>query len=134
MMLQELIGHCTAVYLNNRQTALALEQHLSQYGYQQAPGTEVEPEHLDTLIVADDGKLTCCRCHTAPLSNQQQITIQLQVVPASGCWTLLCRPKQHRMYHQHQHRVVDTQPVCLDNFATPRVPTALLSSMCRIQH
>ena len=55
-MLQELIGHCTAVYLNNRQTALALEQHLSQYGYQQPPGIQIEPEQPEALAVDDEGE------------------------------------------------------------------------------
>ncbi len=41
--LQELIGHCSAVYCNNRATALALEEHLSQYGYRQPVGAVLEP-------------------------------------------------------------------------------------------
>ncbi|KAF6265737.1 hypothetical protein COO60DRAFT_870826 [Scenedesmus sp. NREL 46B-D3] len=45
--LEELIGHCTAVYHANRTTALQLEQHLSQYGYQRPAGAVLEPEHPD---------------------------------------------------------------------------------------
>lgn len=55
--LQELIGHCSAVYSINRATALALEQHLVQYGYQQPADAVLEPECLqDVLQDETEGK------------------------------------------------------------------------------
>jgi hypothetical protein len=53
-MLQELIGHCSSVYSVNRATALALEQHLSQYGYQQPADAVLEPESLQECMQEDD--------------------------------------------------------------------------------
>jgi hypothetical protein len=53
-LLQELIGHCSAVYRLNRATALALEQHLSQYGYQQPVDAVLEPEGVQECMQEDD--------------------------------------------------------------------------------
>jgi hypothetical protein len=50
---QELIGHCSAVYHSNRAAAIALEGHLVQYGYQPAAGGVQEPEHIDQLLTED---------------------------------------------------------------------------------
>jgi hypothetical protein len=57
MSLQELIGHCSAVYNVNRATVLALEQHLAQYGYQQPANAVLEPESLQSCMQDNtDGK------------------------------------------------------------------------------
>jgi hypothetical protein len=52
--LQELIGHCTAVYHANRTAALQLEQHMCQYGYQRPAGAVLEPDNPDDFISQDD--------------------------------------------------------------------------------
>lgn len=57
--LQELIGHCTAVYNSNRTATLALEQHLSQYGYQRPEETVQEPENPEKLMQDAGGWLVC---------------------------------------------------------------------------
>jgi hypothetical protein len=53
-VLQELIGHCSAVYSVNRAAALALEQHLSQYGYQQPADAVLELESLQDCMMQED--------------------------------------------------------------------------------
>jgi hypothetical protein len=69
IVLQELIGHCSAVYRVNRATVLALEAHLEQYGYQQPPNAVQEPEGLqDCLLDNTDGK---CTLSTACSSSMQ---------------------------------------------------------------
>lgn len=45
------------MYSINRTTALALEQHLAQYGYQQPAGAVLEPETLhDNYLLQDDNQ------------------------------------------------------------------------------
>eukprot|EP00879_Flechtneria_rotunda_P019846 GHRR01020860.1.p1 GENE.GHRR01020860.1~~GHRR01020860.1.p1 ORF type:complete len:461 (+),score=147.66 GHRR01020860.1:55-1383(+) len=51
--LEELIGHCAAVYSSNRATALALEGHLEQYGYQRWPATQWEPDNPLKYVAED---------------------------------------------------------------------------------
>jgi hypothetical protein len=46
------------VYHANRAAALQLEQHLSQYGYQQSAGAVLEPANPDDFILQDD-QLQC---------------------------------------------------------------------------
>lgn len=59
-LLQELIGHCSAVYSVNRAAALALEQHLLQYGYQQPADAVLAPESLQECMQEDtDSKRLC---------------------------------------------------------------------------
>lgn len=65
-MLQELIGHCSAVYRVNRATALALEQHLAQYGYQRPADAVLEPESLQECMQEDtDSKYTLGTCYSS---------------------------------------------------------------------
>lgn len=42
---QELLGHCLALYQDNRSSIQRLEAHLGQYGYTAPPGLQVEPEN-----------------------------------------------------------------------------------------
>eukprot|EP00775_Hariotina_reticulata_P003930 gene3930-4184_t len=64
---EELIGHCSAVYHSNRAAALALEEHLAQYGYQTSSRAVQEPEHIDDLLTDDAG--VCLDPETAVLSR-----------------------------------------------------------------
>lgn len=70
---QELIGHCSAVYSVNRATALALEQHLVQYGFQQPPGAVLEPESLQDCMQEDSGG-TCGVHSSGCLVNTAELT------------------------------------------------------------
>ncbi|KAG2426160.1 hypothetical protein HXX76_013141 [Chlamydomonas incerta] len=42
---EELLGHCLALYQDNRSSIQRLEAHLGQYGYSAPPGLQVEPEN-----------------------------------------------------------------------------------------
>jgi hypothetical protein len=65
------------VYHANRTAALQLEQHLSQYGYQQPAGAVLEPENPDDFIAQDDQLQlgTYCNRQTAetPLGSIQRM-------------------------------------------------------------
>ncbi len=49
-MMQELLGHCAAVYSSNRAGIQALEQHLQQYGYETPLEAVQEPEDPMSLM------------------------------------------------------------------------------------
>jgi hypothetical protein len=83
--LQELIGHCTALYHANRTAALQLEQHLCQYGYQRPAGAVLEPENPDDFILQEDqqqfGAFTTCQHYFAQLAVSMSL-------PAKTCVAL----------------------------------------------
>lgn len=56
--LQELLGHCLALYQANRQLACKLEDHLEQYGYTKPSSREEEPEDpCSSVTLSEYGEL-----------------------------------------------------------------------------
>lgn len=53
-LLQELLGHCLALYQANRQLACQLEDHLEQYGYTKPSTHEEEPEDPYGLVTLSE--------------------------------------------------------------------------------
>jgi hypothetical protein len=77
--LQELIGHCTAVYHANRTAALQLEQHLSQYGYQRPAAAVLEPENPDDFVSQEDQQ------QFGALGTPQHLFCNQKVAAVVGC-------------------------------------------------
>lgn len=53
-LLQELLGHCLALYQTNQQLACKLEDHLQQFGYTKSSVCEEEPEDPCSLAITSD--------------------------------------------------------------------------------
>ncbi|WIA34718.1 hypothetical protein OEZ86_013029 [Tetradesmus obliquus] len=124
--LEELIGHCTAVYHANRTAALQLEQHLSQYGYQQPAGAVLEPENPDDFIQQDD-QLQQGMYGAAADALEPPMTVlgRLSCKAAAGHLSALGSMQQQRQAYS-----TPTSPVSKLSLASlkPGLPTSRLGS------
>lgn len=99
-LLQELIGHCSAVYSVNCAAALALEQHLSQYGYQQPADAVLEPESVQECMQEDtDSKRLCDAAGTDAKLHVHVLTALLRLC-LPPCCSRPCR-RVHRLHCTH---------------------------------
>ncbi len=97
---QELIGHCSALYTANRDATLALEEHLEQYGYvtqnndtrePEDPCAAIEPPHRVHDVAAPASPRSA---DLDPHSSSMALQVRAHVCPAVMFCAVLpaCQP------------------------------------------